>query len=457
MTSTQDNHIKRKRENVLWELDLIESQLSQGSKKPRLVRTKLLVDRIRKEQKKEQKLLKQQQGNEVSLETDTNAEQDLEKRANELRKKLVEQRIYHGIRELARAIKKSKPLEKQKVARKVKEARVSNNADLIAKHELFLNTISSIDPTTVAQSYLWKRFQKNGFLRSSSLLPEAPKLFTPCNDGEAYHDIVARLFKLSGVQQIANRSMEGVTSAVEVALGKRKSKLMENGKFSDDLENSGNNVDKNEDYDETDDEEVEAENEIEEHGVGIGSDEDPEELSELDDVLDVDLGHPHRHNREEEEEAHIMSQKLVKKEKGSTKKQPIVLPSLHGGYLSGSEDDDIEDDDVARDAVAPARKNRRGQRARQKLWEKKYGKEAKHLQKKEFERKQKQERWLERQQKREQRSQEVNNREQSNGAGSEKDSHVFSNVDDKPLHPSWELRQKQNKLVEFKGKKTVFD
>jgi BUD22 len=52
------------------------------------------------------------------------------------------------------------------------------------------------------------------------------------------------------------------------------------------------------------------------------------------------------------------------------------LPSLTmGGYWSGSEsapEDDVE--------IAP-KKNRRGQRARQQLWEKKYGASAKHLQK----------------------------------------------------------------------------
>jgi hypothetical protein len=51
------------------------------------------------------------------------------------------------------------------------------------------------------------------------------------------------------------------------------------------------------------------------------------------------------------------------------------LPSLMGGYISGSESSASEID------VAPERKNRRGQRARQAIWEKKYGDKAKHLQK----------------------------------------------------------------------------
>lgn len=51
------------------------------------------------------------------------------------------------------------------------------------------------------------------------------------------------------------------------------------------------------------------------------------------------------------------------------------LPSLMGGYVSGSESDASDLD------VAPARNNRRGQRARQAIWEKKFKQDARHLNK----------------------------------------------------------------------------
>ncbi|KAI2628267.1 Bud-site selection protein [Xylaria nigripes] len=53
------------------------------------------------------------------------------------------------------------------------------------------------------------------------------------------------------------------------------------------------------------------------------------------------------------------------------------LPTLMGGYISGSES--ASDVDVA----PAARKNRRGQRARQAIWEKKYGEKARHHRKEE--------------------------------------------------------------------------
>lgn len=73
------------------------------------------------------------------------------------------------------------------------------------------------------------------------------------------------------------------------------------------------------------------------------------------------------------------AKKVATSEKASksSKTKPTnstFLPTLMGGYISGSESASDVD-------VAPVRKNRRGQRARQKIWEKKYGEKARHLQK----------------------------------------------------------------------------
>lgn len=72
-----------------------------------------------------------------------------------------------------------------------------------------------------------------------------------------------------------------------------------------------------------------------------------------------------------------------KKKKSSTAKPPptqpgtsTFLPSLMGGYFSNS-DSEASDIDIA----PPTKKNRRGQRARQAIWEKKFKAEAKHLKK----------------------------------------------------------------------------
>lgn len=62
--------------------------------------------------------------------------------------------------------------------------------------------------------------------------------------------------------------------------------------------------------------------------------------------------------------------------KAPSKKKTSFLPSLTmAGYISGPESD------IEEDAGSAPRKNRRGQRARQQIWEQKYGTKAKHLQK----------------------------------------------------------------------------
>ncbi|KAI3399022.1 hypothetical protein diail_8049 [Diaporthe ilicicola] len=150
------------------------------------------------------------------------------------------------------------------------------------------------------------------------------------------------------------------------------------------------------------------------------------------------------------------------------RRQGGALPSLMGGYISGSESDASDID------VAPAaRKNRRGQRARQALWEKKFKEKAKHLSKEKAGR--------------------DSGWDLKRGAvdGSEKtpwkkgiktpferrsdgqrDEHDYAapeprrprpptkKDDEGPLHPSWEARKRAKEAQEtaaYQGKKITFD
>ncbi|KIY64981.1 Bud-site selection protein [Cylindrobasidium torrendii FP15055 ss-10] len=56
------------------------------------------------------------------------------------------------------------------------------------------------------------------------------------------------------------------------------------------------------------------------------------------------------------------------------------LPSLSVGFIKGSDDSDWEEQDEKAGDI-PERKNRRGQRARRMIWEKKYGQNANHKKK----------------------------------------------------------------------------
>ena len=163
--------------------------------------------------------------------------------------------------------------------------------------------------------------------------------------------------------------------------------------------------------------------------------------------------------------------KKTKKEKRSAKptgptRDSTFLPSLMGGYISGSESASDVD-------IAPPKK-RRGQRARQAIWEKKYGASAKHLQ----ETKQKKGRdagWDMRrgavdgedQGRRTPWKKGVSNpfakkTRDAEGAGGweSQEAKPVKKDNEGPLHPSWEAAKKakdSQKAMAFSGQKVVFD
>ncbi|EEB06230.1 BUD22 family protein [Schizosaccharomyces japonicus yFS275] len=136
-----------------------------------------------------------------------------------------------------------------------------------------------------------------------------------------------------------------------------------------------------------------------------------------------------------------------KKENAST------LPELMTGFIDPGEESvesDIEAE--AGELLKPQRKNRRGQRARRAIWEKKYGKKANHVIKKNEEFQKKRE---ERQRKFEERKARYEARMARRGP----EEKAKPAADDKPLHPSWEAKKKLRQIpsVPFQGKKIVFD
>lgn len=144
-----------------------------------------------------------------------------------------------------------------------------------------------------------------------------------------------------------------------------------------------------------------------------------------------------------------------KKTQSSTRK--MQLPVLASGYYSGGESD-VEKDDLV-DEITKTRKNRRGQRARQKIWEKKYGKSAKHVIQQHERFKSERERlkaeFEERQRKREAKQKLREERENQKGVKQQK-------IEEKSkfVHPSWEAKLKQQealKNAKFAGKKITFD
>lgn len=158
------------------------------------------------------------------------------------------------------------------------------------------------------------------------------------------------------------------------------------------------------------------------------------------------------------------------------------LPTLMGGYWSGSESDASDNDDEAA-RIQPPRKNRPGQQARRALWEKKYGSGANHVkkeqQKTEQEKQGRDSGWDvkrgatgegdRKSTKRDSKHKTAPNDRGSKGQGrgrtfgdGERDKRrpqPQKPQDNKPLHPSWEAakKAKEQRHANFQGKKITFD
>lgn len=154
----------------------------------------------------------------------------------------------------------------------------------------------------------------------------------------------------------------------------------------------------------------------------------------------------------------------------STASNSTFIPSLMGGYWSGSDSAEDNDDTMER----KERKNRMGQQARRLLWEKKFGNKANHLKGQERD-----EGWDSRKgaggsngrggrgrgrgrdyDRGPGRNQGLGDRIHRSEANSDPvASRVKGKKEDGPLHPSWEAAKKAKELkknVAFQGKKVVF-
>ncbi|KAK3686478.1 hypothetical protein LTR37_019763 [Vermiconidia calcicola] len=153
-------------------------------------------------------------------------------------------------------------------------------------------------------------------------------------------------------------------------------------------------------------------------------------------------------------------------QKAPAPEKSAFIPSLTmGGYISGS-GSDIEDIDMA------PKKNRRGQRARQQIWEQKFGTKAKHLQKEErntgwdpkrgaTDNSQRRGKAPGRRERRASPNSGLTGGSEQHRSKPGSDAKNKHKDDSGPLHPSWEAakkaKSKKEAPIAFQGKKITFD
>ncbi|KAG8687474.1 hypothetical protein FRC09_013469 [Ceratobasidium sp. 395] len=329
-------------------------------------------------------------------------------------------KLHHSFTEAVRAAKKAKAFEVQRVVKKLKEARKKGTSD-VQELEKKLEMIKELDHTSLGRISLVRKIQKIKALAIHPMVQAAltdaaiPSLDSISNDSK--HVVLSSKLLAGEVDRLCTALKDLVEPP-----GERQPRVEDDDEAD---ESAGDFVEKGEE---------------EEEGKGVPSGEDDSDdsgtsqpdpsalqsaLSKLGIELESSLPAPPSPSpssstssgdedtivlQDDDEEnlddqaswesgsvdsegnirrtASVSSASTssaappAKRSKGVTEPNKAgagsrFLPSLATGFIRGDSDgSDIEDADVA-----PMRKNRRGQRARKAIWEKKFGRNANHVKK----------------------------------------------------------------------------
>ncbi|KAI4603945.1 hypothetical protein KJ359_000067 [Pestalotiopsis sp. 9143b] len=350
-------------------------------------------------------------------------------------------------KELVRAIKLAKGFERQRYAKRQRDA----DADKSARLEKEIAVLKSIDLHQVAHQHLCSSLLKIKGVAESPRLPEMIKLLPKPSLSEdertALHNVTSALCNRKQVKDVIDEAVVGTCMALKVPMPEKKGKGKGKNSARQDQEDQADDVQKKKKPAKDDDEEEEKEKkpaqkpkakpdaaEESDSWEGFGPDADDSDAEEkafsrFDDMLgsssedegglsddendedsrarsirgpsdyfsgseeeedmeaDDDIEDEEEEDSSEEEEEDVAEgsdssasaispppKKVKSKPAPASNGNSQFLPSLMGGYISGSESE-ASDLDIA----PPSKKNRRGQRARQAIWEKKFKKEANHV------------------------------------------------------------------------------
>ncbi|WPK23154.1 hypothetical protein PUMCH_000381 [Australozyma saopauloensis] len=266
-----------------------------------------------------------------------------------------------------------------------------------------------------------------------------------CQNDKVVNGYISKLWNSKEMKALSNeidwtfRKIRGNLTKEEIA---QHSKTSVNVKSKDNQSKNG---------DDSVDSEIDSDEEE------SNSDSDDEDMDRYDHLVAGSDSEMSDDAESEIEGTQLSLKKQSKEKKEKKEKQPErKLPQLASGYFSGGSDDedDVDNDKVVKEATT-VRKNRRGQRARQKIWEQKYGQKANHVQQENnriaSEREKKQQEFEERQRKRDLKAK---------MAADLPDGSAAKLAATNKLHPSWEARklaEQKQKDVKFTGKKITFD
>lgn len=413
-------------ENLVLKLDLLESLLRGEDASPRLGVTKLASEKIAKK-------------------WESKPRSELAAEVKQLKQTVVERKIHHGEVQVQRALKSAVKVEPLKIRKRIKKLEDDNKKKQLEEE---LSAVAALNPADTAKKMVYRSILKS-FLGKHQREDPPEFLSTSVQRTALEHEpmdsmsladknVFARLMNVDGIK----KSLQDMIKTIKVVTGLES-------KHKETTDNTESLADKPT----GDRSEIKAQEDDASDMDGMedsrvaGSDESE---AEDDDEQDSRLQDNKRPQPEDSDGDASEDEDFFE----------TNLPKLASGYYSGGSDEE-DDYDYEKDAkvleVTTERKNRRGQRARRKIWEMKYGKNANHVKKEREERiakaKKRQAEFEERQAKRQRRQQERESRQAHVPAPEPEKPKADP---DKPLHPSWEARLKQ-KEAKFQGKKVVFD
>lgn len=477
------------KENLIFKLDNLEYQYHYLNNtlddfKPRLSSTnKLFHAKGKKTSKKISKLLSDATLDSISQQLDDLRQSFLEKKVYHLQKRL-ESYLEKALQQQYDALsKKAEQKENDKKNLKALEDIKSDFtftkfSQLIAKSKIVRLVISKITPTKTLKENppLW--------FESSDILHVYRDKEDECNPSNVWNKVVMKIEgceKLLSVMMNSKKYKELIDSfdrGMDVFLGINREKKLQKKKVEANKKSSNaRDDDSGEDF--TDDEVSDREDDAElstadeealvqqYKGMLAGSDEEDDADGQQGYHLDPNVDYNEVTDEEpSDNESELEEEENLEEPPKKKQKNKAQLPELMAGYFSGGSDDEIEDDRTAKEQLTnePKRKNRRGQRARQKIWEKKYGKNAKHVQrqheKDKEEREKRQVEYEERVAKRAANSVRLAEESREKAQRLEERKKQQEEKRNDPIHPSWQAKKQAEerlKNVKFQGKKVTFD
>ena len=347
----------------------------------------------------------------------------------------VEERITQGKKVLQKALKAAKSFERQRLGKRLTNARSQGNDGDIQRISKEIEILKGLDLVKVRDAHLRKSILKVKVFAESELLPDEIKAEVEKPDiGEedlkAWNNVLSGIYNMKPLKEAMRQFIGGLYGAFGVPAPSVKqtseAKRLEKGlskevfqptegfeDVSGDLHDSDDAEDQQaggawEGFDSKDDEKPDVH--AEDDGMDNESEDiDEEELSRYEALLG-DSSDEESFDKEQyksnrapgnqgrlplslsptplsESESESISSPPSKVSKVSKPKSTAAkvggstfLPTLMGGYYEGSDSSasDIDEEVVNNN---PVKKNRPGQMARQAIWEKKYGQSANHIKK----------------------------------------------------------------------------